>query len=95
MCAHLKCSVIPNTIARLRDGRSIHTVSALLLQLVQTSAHDVRIEARKLALSRQQSVVLKRNDSSFVEGTETFLTERDREVGLPHGTCHNLWLILL
>ncbi|KZW01563.1 hypothetical protein EXIGLDRAFT_738517 [Exidia glandulosa HHB12029] len=64
---------------KLRDGHSIHTVSALLLQLVQTSAHDVRIEARKLALSRQQSVVLKRNDSSFVEGNEAVLTDRDRE----------------
>ncbi|EJD50599.1 hypothetical protein AURDEDRAFT_182486 [Auricularia subglabra TFB-10046 SS5] len=64
---------------RLRDGKSIHTVSALLLQLVQTSAHDVRIEAKKLALSRQQSVVLKRSESSFNEATEPFITDRDRE----------------
>ena len=62
----------------LRDGHSIHTVSALLLQLVQTSAHDVRIEARKLALSRQQSMVMRHDSAPDVQ--DALLTDRDREV---------------
>ncbi|KAH7906512.1 hypothetical protein BJ138DRAFT_1071604 [Hygrophoropsis aurantiaca] len=49
---------------RLRDGRSIRTVSALLLQLVQTSAHDVRIAARDIAQNRQRRLALSRGDSS-------------------------------
>ncbi|KAG6919647.1 hypothetical protein DXG01_003511 [Tephrocybe rancida] len=48
---------------RLRDGRSIRTVSALLLQLVQTSAHDVRIEAKRIDKSRQNRFALKRQES--------------------------------
>ncbi|KIJ54752.1 hypothetical protein M422DRAFT_775001 [Sphaerobolus stellatus SS14] len=62
---------------RLRDGRSIHTVSALLLQLVQTSAHDVRLKVRRLALTRQESFVM-RHDSQG-ESPEPFLNERDHE----------------
>ncbi|KAF8585724.1 ARM repeat-containing protein [Ramaria rubella] len=63
---------------RLRDGRSIHTVSALLLQLVQTSAHDVRMKAKRLAINRQQSFVM-RHDSQADGTAEPFLTERDHE----------------
>ncbi|KAF7422876.1 Sister chromatid cohesion protein 2 [Pleurotus ostreatus] len=67
---------------RLRDGRSIRTVSALLLQLVQTSAHDVRLEARRIAKARQQSFAMKRQES-FTESQqaveEPFLDEHDLE----------------
>ncbi|KAH9917952.1 uncharacterized protein B0H18DRAFT_1086944 [Fomitopsis serialis] len=40
---------------RLRDGRSIRTVSALLMQLIQTSAHDVRIDVQAMRKSREVS----------------------------------------
>ncbi|KAL5501640.1 SCC2 [Sanghuangporus vaninii] len=51
-------------VFRLRDGRSIRTVSALLLQLVQTSAHSVRVEAHRLKKMRQQRLALKRQESN-------------------------------
>lgn len=38
---------------RLRDGKSIHTVSALLFQLVQTSPHLLRFECHNLAKKRR------------------------------------------
>ncbi|KAK0464696.1 uncharacterized protein EV420DRAFT_1725943 [Desarmillaria tabescens] len=68
---------------RLRDGRSIRTVSALLLQLVQTSAHDVRVQAKKIEKARQQKVALRRQES-FTESQsqitrEPFLDEHDSE----------------
>ncbi|KAF8879492.1 hypothetical protein BD779DRAFT_1551796 [Infundibulicybe gibba] len=68
---------------RLRDGRSIRTVSALLLQLVQTSAHDVRIDARKIEKARQNKFALRRQES-FSESQnqrapEAFLDENDQE----------------
>ncbi|KAJ7070155.1 hypothetical protein C8F01DRAFT_1364201 [Mycena amicta] len=68
---------------RLRDGRSIRTVSALLLQLVQTSAHDVRVTSANIAKERQQKIALRRQES-FTESqsqsqvqTEDFLDEQD------------------
>ncbi|KAH7103288.1 hypothetical protein BKA62DRAFT_696412 [Auriculariales sp. MPI-PUGE-AT-0066] len=64
---------------RLRDGHSIHTVSALLLQLVQTSAHDVRIEAKKLRISRQQSMVMRHDSMTEVQTQDGLLTDQDRE----------------
>ncbi|KZT19995.1 ARM repeat-containing protein [Neolentinus lepideus HHB14362 ss-1] len=64
---------------RLRDGRSIRTVSALLLQLVQTSSHDVRVEARKLGKARQQALALHRQDSLNEPSDESFLDETDNE----------------
>ncbi|KAG6812718.1 radiation sensitive protein rad9 [Tricholoma furcatifolium] len=69
---------------RLRDGRSIRTVSALLLQLVQTSAHDVRIEAKKIGKARQNRFALKRQESmSESQGKsqpqEPFLDDHDME----------------
>ncbi|KAF8636245.1 hypothetical protein AX17_003730 [Amanita inopinata Kibby_2008] len=71
---------------RLRDGRSIRTVSALLLQLVQTSAHDVRIEARRIGKARQNAIALRRQESfseSQSQGRRVqekdFLDEHDRE----------------
>ncbi|KAL5519986.1 hypothetical protein ACEPAG_1646 [Sanghuangporus baumii] len=51
-------------VFRLRDGRSIRTVSALLLQLVQTSAHSVRVEAYRLKKMCQQRLALKRQESN-------------------------------
>ncbi|KAF9488996.1 hypothetical protein BDN71DRAFT_1531854 [Pleurotus eryngii] len=67
---------------RLRDGRSIRTISALLLQLVQTSAHDVGLEARRIARARQQSFAMKRQESlteSQQAVEEPFLDEHDLE----------------
>jgi len=71
----------------LRDGRSIRTVSALLLQLVQTSAHDVRIEARKIEQLRRNKLALKRQESfnesqSQQPQNDLFLDETDQEVYL-------------
>ncbi|KAJ7134305.1 hypothetical protein C8R44DRAFT_770123 [Mycena epipterygia] len=67
---------------RLRDGRTIRTVSALLLQLVQTSAHDVRIKAHVIAKERHNKFALRRQES-FSESQsqshlpEDFLDEQD------------------
>ncbi len=69
---------------RLRNGQSIRTVSALLLQLVQTSAHNVRTEARRIARARQQQTALRRQDSS-TNVVEPFLDEQDSEVNTPTG----------
>jgi len=76
------------TFCSLRDGRSIKTVSALLLQLVQTSAHDVRIEALKIGKARQQMLALRRQES-FTDkdsASEPFLDEHETQVCLlfPH-----------
>ncbi|KAJ6584574.1 hypothetical protein B0H19DRAFT_980202 [Mycena capillaripes] len=67
---------------RLRDGRTIRTVSALLLQLVQTSAHDVRIKAQDIAKERQNKLALRRQESfsesqSQILAVEDFLDEQD------------------
>jgi hypothetical protein len=73
---------------RLRDGRSIRTVSALLLQLVQTSAHGVRIQAKRLAKARQQALAMRRQESVAETPTEKppgpFLDEKDNEVMLSY-----------
>ncbi|KAJ6466251.1 hypothetical protein C8R45DRAFT_1021008 [Mycena sanguinolenta] len=67
---------------RLRDGRSIRTVSALLLQLVQTSAHHVRTTATDIGKARHEKAVA-RNKESFSESqsqtlvVEDFLDEQD------------------
>ena len=77
--------LLPINLHRLRDGRSIRTVSALLLQLVQTSAHDVRLEARKIEKVRQNKFALRKQES-FSESQpgppEPFLDETDQEVGV-------------
>lgn len=65
---------------RLRDGRTIRTVSALLLQLVQTSAHDVRLQATKITRNRQKVFALRRQESSQDVTAEPFLDENDTEV---------------
>ncbi|KAF8648994.1 hypothetical protein AX16_006108 [Volvariella volvacea WC 439] len=70
---------------KLRDGRSIKTVSALLLQLVQTSAHDIRIEARKIQKARQDKFALKRQESIVDsqgrnrKASESFLDDSDHD----------------
>ncbi|CAE7081849.1 unnamed protein product [Rhizoctonia solani] len=64
---------------KLRDGATIHVVSALLFQLVQTSAHDVRIYAQKLARKRREAIADSKA-TSFVEGGKApLLDEHDRE----------------
>jgi cohesin loading factor subunit SCC2 len=75
----LNLSFFNLSLSRLRDGRSIRTVSALLLQLVQTSAHDVRIGAKKIAKLRQQNVIRYDNRKGADE-QPTVLDERDLEV---------------
>ena len=69
----------------LRDGRSIRTVSALLLQLVQTSAHGVRVQVKRLAKARQQALAMRRQESvaealSADKPADPFLDEKDEEV---------------
>ncbi|KAF8968942.1 hypothetical protein BDZ97DRAFT_1797116 [Flammula alnicola] len=74
---------------RLRDGRSIRTVSALLLQLVQTSAHDVRIDAKNIDKSRKNKFALRRQESfseSQSAAPEPFLDENDQEEIRLYGT---------
>lgn len=70
---------------RLRDGRTIRTVSALLLQLVQTSAHDVRIKANDIAKQRRNKLALRRQESfsesqSQILASEDFLDDEDGDV---------------
>ncbi|QRV77482.1 proline-rich protein Rad9 protein [Ceratobasidium sp. AG-Ba] len=64
---------------KLRDGATIHVVSALLFQLVQTSAHDVRIHAQRLSRKRREAIA-DASASSFMEnGKQPLLDEHDRE----------------
>ncbi|KAH0832222.1 sister chromatid cohesion C-terminus-domain-containing protein [Lanmaoa asiatica] len=63
---------------RLRDGRSIRTVSALLLQLIQTSARDVRIAARKISKTRQNRA-LRNQDSTTEKPKDIIFDEQDVE----------------
>ncbi|KAF8133417.1 hypothetical protein EV363DRAFT_1470656 [Boletus edulis] len=63
---------------RLRDGRSIRTVSALLLQLVQTSARDVRIAARNISKTRQNRA-LRNQDSTTEKAKDVVFDEQDVE----------------
>ncbi|KAH8818805.1 sister chromatid cohesion C-terminus-domain-containing protein [Flagelloscypha sp. PMI_526] len=75
---------------RLRNGRVIKTSSALLLQLIQTSCHDVLREGRLLEKRRMQDTALKRQESMMsLSGSDSlskassdqddFLDEHDRE----------------
>ena len=72
--------VLRSASIRLRDGRSISTVSALLLQLVQTSTHDVRVQARTIRKARLQEMALRRQDSMNEQEEQPFLDEKDMEV---------------
>ena len=68
------------TTSRLRDGGSIRTVSALLMQLVQTSAHDVRVEAKAIRKAREQALALRRQESFNEQPQKApWLDEHDRE----------------
>ncbi|KAI0629898.1 hypothetical protein C8Q77DRAFT_1139118 [Trametes polyzona] len=64
---------------RLRDGRSIRTVSALLMQLVQTSAHDVHVEAKAIRKAREQAAAMRRQESYNEKTKEPWLDDHDRE----------------
>ncbi|KAG8703668.1 Sister chromatid cohesion protein 2, partial [Ceratobasidium sp. 394] len=64
---------------KLRDGATIHVVSALLFQLVQTSAHDVRIHAQKLARKRREAIADAKTSSLVENGKAPLLDEHDRE----------------
>lgn len=50
------------------------------MQLVQTSAHDVRVEVDTLRRARQQDLVMGGRGHVKAEGKETFLDEKDMEV---------------
>jgi cohesin loading factor subunit SCC2 len=68
---------------RLRDGRSIHIVSALLLQLIQTTAHDVRVQATKLSSARRtRKITHQKSDTALPEilPNESEPSESDYEV---------------
>ena len=69
-------------LRRLRDGRSIRTVSALLMQLVQSSSHRVRVSAVGIDKKRRQQQALRRQDSSqSMSASESrFLNDIDEEV---------------
>lgn len=77
---------------RLRDGRSIRTVSALLLQLIQSSAHKIRVDSRRINRDRQQQNVLKRQDSAM-DTSSRFLDDYDTEVSLLINADLSLWLL--
>ena len=68
-----------HTLARLRDGRSIRTVSSLLIQRVQTSSHYVRWEAKAILKSRDQALALRRQESFNEKPKEPLLDEHDQE----------------
>ena len=70
-------------IYSLRDGRSIRTISALLLQLVQTSARDVRVDAQALHKARQQATTLRLKEGYGDDMEGTFLEESDMAVSDP------------
>ncbi|KAG8832210.1 Sister chromatid cohesion protein 2 [Serendipita sp. 399] len=58
---------------RLRDGKSIHTVSALLFQLVQTSPHLLRLECQTLAKQRKLALPPPNAIFSDIDKTEMAL----------------------
>ncbi|KZT64240.1 hypothetical protein DAEQUDRAFT_747522 [Daedalea quercina L-15889] len=64
---------------RLRDGQSIRTVSALLLQLIQTSAHDVRIDVQDMRRTREQEATAQRRGTSTQRMADTFLSAHESE----------------
>ncbi|KAG9101090.1 Sister chromatid cohesion protein 2 [Ceratobasidium sp. 370] len=64
---------------KLRDGATIHVVSALLFQLVQTSAHDVRIHAQRLARKRREAIADANASITVENGKPPLLDEHDRE----------------
>ncbi|KAG8957597.1 Sister chromatid cohesion protein 2 [Tulasnella sp. 419] len=71
---------------RLRDGRSIHTVSALLLQLVQTSAHDVRVEGIRFHKARMQ-LMTQASQLNISESQGKLLSDTDQEEIRMYNSC--------
>ena len=49
------------------------------MQLVQTSAHDVRVEAKAIRKARDQALALKRQESFNEKPKEPWLDEHDFE----------------
>lgn len=66
---------------RLRRGKSIHTISALLMQLVQTSAHDVQVEGKRYDKARRHLLAQGSQLGANVN-EEVLLSDKDREVRL-------------
>lgn len=64
--------------SRLRDGRSIHTVTALILQLVQTSAHDTALQAREFSKKRRELAVQSSGASRKIQ--DQSMVDLDHEV---------------
>ncbi|KAL4249287.1 Sister chromatid cohesion protein [Abortiporus biennis] len=64
---------------RLRDGRTISTISALLMQIVQTSTHTVKISAQAQVKARMQAAALRRRDSTQQVTNDDFLDDVDKE----------------
>ncbi|KAG9034044.1 Sister chromatid cohesion protein 2 [Tulasnella sp. JGI-2019a] len=65
---------------KLRDGRSIHTISALLLQLIQTSAHDVRIAGAKFSSLRLQMLSQNSQTNAYdARARDRLLSDEDKE----------------
>jgi hypothetical protein len=57
-------------------------VSALLLQLVQTSAHDVRVQAQRFFRKKTQAAALRRQESgiTIINSDQELLEKEDHEV---------------
>ncbi len=51
MRRHIQIDILLKVVCSLANGSSIHTVSALLLQLIQASANGVTARVRKLRSS--------------------------------------------
>ncbi|KAF8315647.1 hypothetical protein DL93DRAFT_2078873 [Clavulina sp. PMI_390] len=62
----------------LRNGRSIHVVTALLIQLVQTSAHETALQARDFAKKRRELVVGE-GAAASKNAQERLMLDNDRE----------------
>ncbi len=70
----------------MRNGRSIHTTSALLLQLVQTSAHDVRTQSQRFSAARTQTLSMQTSQLNMPGDGLGILSLIDKEVRqLRHG----------
>lgn len=64
---------------RLRNGKTIHTVTALLLQLVQTTAHELRTSVRRLHKDRDVKSVTSSQKTDVVDDSE-LVTENELQV---------------
>ena len=55
---------------------------------MQTSAHDVRVEAKSVRKARQQVLALRRQESLSEQSDQPFLNEEDMKVR--HDDAHNV-----